>query len=299
MKSRLALSDWAVFMPLIFVFLWSTGFIVARYAMPLAPPFKFLEMRYLFSLACFAAWVLWAKVAYPREPMQWVHIGVTGLLMQSGYLGGVWFGIKSGMGSGLTALIVGLQPILTAVWLSIRRHQISVREWMGLTLGLLGVIFVIYYKLEASLEVSVLGLSAELVALLSITAGTLYQKALVKSCDVRAAGAIQLLASALVTLPFAFFEVESIQWEPQFFYALAWSVIGLTLGAGSLLYLLIQKGAASGVSSLMYLVPPCTALLAWVLFDEGITLFTFVGLGLTAVGVWLVVRATPSLQQKG
>ncbi len=286
--------SWVRVMPPLFVLLWSTGFIVARYGMPLSPPFKFLELRFLFSIACLLPWIYIAKVAWPQDRAQWLHLSVAGLFIQAGYLGGVWFGVKSGIGSGLTALIVGLQPVLTAFWLSSQRHQISLSQWGGLWLGLGGVVLVLFNKLIGGIEVTMWGLIAEVIALLSITIGTLYQKSFLKACDVRTANTIQLMASALVTLPLALIESESIQWSSQFFYALTWSVFGLTIGASSLFYLLIQKGAASSVTSLMYLVPPTTALLAWLLFSEPITLTTLLGVALTAVGVSLVVRVPRS-----
>jgi len=199
-------------------------------------------------------------------------------------------GVKSGIGSGLTALIVGLQPVLTAIWLSSRKHQISIKQWCGLWLGLGGVVLVLFNKLIAGIEITTWGLTAEIIALLSITIGTLYQKTFVKPCDVRTANTVQLLASAVITLPLALMETEAIQWSEQFFYALAWSVIGLTIGASSLFYILIHKGASQAVTSLMYLVPPTTAAIAWLLFEEPITLTTLIGVALTALGVSLVVR---------
>jgi drug/metabolite transporter (DMT)-like permease len=210
--------------------------------------------------------------------------------MHAGYLGGVWSSVKAGMGAGLSSLIVGLQPVLTAVWLSSRGGQVSRRQWLGLLLGLAGLVLVVSRKIDSSQEVSVVSLACAVTALLSITVGTLYQKRHVQPCDVRTANTVQLLAAALVTLPLAALEAEAVVWHPQLMGAMAWSVLGMTLGGSSLLYLLIQRGAAATVSSLMYLVPPCTALMAWVLFDEPITLVTLAGIVLTALGVSLVVR---------
>ena len=215
----------------------------------------------------------------------------------AGYLGGVWAAVKAGMGSGLSALIVGLQPVLTAIWLSSRQstseNKVSQRQWFGLLLGLCGLLLVVWHKLtqgSAMDHVNTLNLSFAIMALLSITLGTLYQKSFVKPCDVRTANTAQLIAALIVTSPLALLETESVQWNAEFIGAMAWSVLGLTLGGSSLLYMLIQKGAAATVSSLMYLVPPCTALVAWLLFDEPITAFTLVGIALTAWGVSWVVR---------
>ena len=283
-------ATWVRLMPVVFVLIWSTGFIVARYGMPYAPPMSFLLWRYALSILCFGLWIRWAGVAWPRSREQWWHLGVTGILMHAGYLGGVWASVKAGMGAGLSALIVGLQPVLTAVWLSSRGGAVSRRQWLGLVLGLAGLVLVVWRKL-GSLEVSTWTLSCAVIALLSITTGTLYQKRHVQPCDVRTANTVQLMAAALVTLPWAMLETEPVVWHPQLMGAMAWSVLGMTLGGSSLLYLLIQRGAAASVSSLMYLVPPCTATIAWFLFDEPITALTLAGIALTAVGVSLVVRA--------
>ena len=284
-------------MPAVFVLIWSTGFIVARFGMPNSPPFSFLWFRYLFSITCFLAWIQWARVKWPQDKREWLHLSVTGVLMHAGYLGGVWAAVKAGMGSGLSALIVGLQPVLTAIWLSTHggaaHSAVSRRQWMGLLLGFCGLLLVVWRKLtqgSALDHVTAVNLSFAVMALFAITLGTLYQKSFVKPCDVRTANTVQLIAAMLVTTPLALLETEPMQWNQELMGAMAWSVLGLTLGGSSLLYLLIQKGAAASVSSLMYLVPPCTAMMAWVLFDEPITAVTLMGIALTAWGVSWVVR---------
>ncbi|PIT79531.1 EamA family transporter [Limnohabitans sp. JirII-29] len=281
---------WLRVMPVVFVGIWSTGFIVARYGMPNSPPFTFLAWRYFFSIACFLVWIRVARVQWPQGRAQWGHLAVTGVLMHAGYLGGVWAAVKVGMGSGLSALIVGLQPVLTAVWLSSRGGHVSRRQWLGLLLGFLGLALVLARKFEGGVEVSAWSLTMATMALLSITTGTLYQKRYVTPCDVRSANTVQLMAALLVTLPIALMETEQAQWNGEMVGAMAWSVVGLTLGGSSLLYMLIQRGAAASVTSLMYLVPPTTAVIAWFLFGEAITFVTIAGIALTALGVSLVVR---------
>lgn len=281
---------WVRATPLVFVVIWSTGFIVARYGLPHAPPMKFLAARYALSLACFLPWVWLARVRWPRSRAQWGHLAVTGMLMHGGYLGGVWAAVKAGMGSGLSALIVGLQPVLTAVWLSSQGGQVTRRQWAGLGLGFAGLLMVVSTKLGQGGEVTAWTLAMVVLALFSITVGTLYQKRHVEPCDVRSANSVQLGAALLVTLPLAALETEAMQWNAQLAGALAWSVLGLSVGASSLLYMLIQRGAATAVTSLFYLVPPVTALMAWVLFGEAITPVTVLGTLLTALGVGLVVR---------
>jgi len=279
-------------MPAVFIPVWSTGFIVARYGMPHAPPLAFLSVRYALSVLCFLVWIAWARPAWPRDRAQWGHLAITGILMHAGYLGGVWAAVRAGMGAGTIALLVGLQPVLTAVWLSRQgeSHRVSPRQWTGLVLGLVGLLLVVWHKLGAG-EVTSWNLALALGALLSITAGTLYQKRFVAPCDVRTANAIQLCAALAVTLPFVPFEPGAIDLHPHLVGAMAWSVVGLTLGGSSLLYLLIQRGAATQVTSLLYLVPPCTALMAWALFGEPLTAVMGCGMVLIAVAVALVVRA--------
>lgn len=281
-------------MPAVFVLIWSTGFIVARYGMPHAPPLTFLSWRYALSVLCFGIWVVLSRAAWPQGARQWGHLGVTGVLMHAAYLGGVWAAVKAGMGAGTVALLVGLQPVLTALWLSQSQSDpggptVTRRQWAGLLLGLLGLLLVVWRKLGAG-ELSMFNLSLAVLALISITIGTLYQKRFVAPCDVRTANMVQLLAALVVSLPLALLETEAISLHPHFVGALAWSVLGLTLGGSSLLYLLIQRGAATRVTSLLYLVPPTTAVMAWLLFDEALTLLMLVGMALTALGVWLVSR---------
>lgn len=281
-------------MPWVFVLIWSTGFVVARYGMPHAPPLTFLCMRYALSVLCFAVWIRLAHAGWPRDRTQWLHLAVTGVLIQAGYLGGVWAAIKHGIAAGTVSLIVGLQPVLTALWVSIGASRagapaVSAGQWTGLLLGLAGLLLVVWRKLGAG-EVNTLNLLLSIGALLAITVGALYQKRHVAACDPRSANLIQMTAALIVSLPFALLESEPVVWHPQLIGAMAWSVLVLTLGGSSLLFMLLQRGAATRVTSLFYLVPPCTALMAWVLFDELLTPTVLIGMALAALGVWLAVR---------
>jgi drug/metabolite transporter (DMT)-like permease len=293
---------WIRAMPWVFVLIWSTGFIVARFGMPHAPPMSFLAVRYALSILCFLPWIVLSGVKWPGNRRQALHLAVTGVLMHAGYLGGVWAAVKAGMGSGLSSLIVGIQPVLTAIWLtSVGGQHVSRRQWLGLVLGFAGLVLVVSRKFGAGGpgdSANWFNLSFAVLALLAITVGTLYQKRFVQPCDVRTANTVQLTAAFVVTLPLAALEAEPVRWwlaggtlNTELVGAMAWSVLGLTLGGSSLLYMLIQRGAASSVTSLMYLVPPCTALIAWMLFAEPITATTLLGTVLTAFGVSLVVRA--------
>ncbi len=282
-------------MPWAFVLIWSTGFIVARYGMPHAPPLTFLCIRYLLSLLCFGIWIGVSRAPWPKGRSQWLHLAITGVLMHAGYLGGVWAAVKAGMGAGTVALLVGLQPLLTAFWVSATRHgaqgpHVSRVQWLGLALGLVGLLLVVWRKLGVG-ELTLWNMALAALALMSITSGTLYQKRFVAPCDVRTANTVQLFAALAVSLPLALLETEAIVLHTHFIGAMVWSVLGLTLGGSSLLYLLIQRGATTRVTSLLYLVPPTTALMAWALFDEVLTLPMLAGIAFTAAGVSLVLKA--------
>jgi drug/metabolite transporter (DMT)-like permease len=278
-------------MPWVFVAIWSTGFVVARLAMPHAPPLGFLCWRYAASLLAFGAWIAIARAPWPRGRAQWGHLAVSGVLMHAGYLGGVWAAVRLGMPAGTTALIVGLQPLFTALWVSRGAGQASVSrlQWVGLLLGLAGLVCVVWPKLSLG-EVTGPNLALALLALASITTGTLYQKHHVVPADVRTGNFVQLAAALVVSLPLALLEPGTVHWHHDLIVALAWSVLVLTLGGSSLLMMLIQRGAATRVTSLLYLVPPCTALLAWWLFGERMATSGWLGMALCAVGVGLVLR---------
>ncbi len=275
--------------PALFVLIWSTGFIIARYGMPHAEPMTFLLMRFALVLAVLLpiAWV-W-KAPWPQKDEAW-RIALAGLLLQAGYLGGVWAAVREGMGAGLVALIVGLQPILTAVLVTLAKEPIHRNQWAGLLLGLTGVGLVVWTKLSL-VGLSLVSLGFAGIGLASITAGTLYQKRACPSFDLRTGGVIQYAASAALCLPLALaFETGEVNWAPELIGALIWSVLALSIGAISLLFIMIREGAATQVTSLLYLTPPTTAIMAWVLFDEPITSLTVIGTLATVTGVWLVVR---------
>ena len=283
---------WLRAMPAVFVLIWSTGFVVARLGMPHAPPMSFLAWRYALSVVAIGAWIVLVRgVSWPRGRSQWLHLAVLGTLQHAGYLGGVWAAVKMGMPAGLAALIVCLQPVLTATWLSWRSaaHRVTPRQWLGLWLGLGGLTLVLWRRMQGG-EIDAASLVLAVGALLSITVGTLYQKRFVAPVDVRSANLVQLVAALAVTLPLAMFEHDVMQWNAHLGAAMAWSVLALTLGGSSLLYLLIQRGAATEVTSLLYLVPPCTALMAWIGFGEAVTPSMLLGMTLCATAVLLVRR---------
>jgi drug/metabolite transporter (DMT)-like permease len=277
--------------PLLFVFLWSTGFVGAKYGLPYAEPLSFLLTRYGLVIALMTAIALATRAPWPERRRDWLHIGVSGLLVHAVYLGGVFVAIKHGLSAGVTALVVGMQPLLTgflASWLL--DEKVSARQWGGLGLGFVGVGLVVSGKLGDG----ALGpmLIPALVALLGITLGTLYQKRFCPKFDLRSGSVIQFLPTAVLTaLAVALFEDYRIDWNGDFLFALGWLVLVLSLGAISLLNLLIRGGSAVNVASLFYLTPPTTALVAFFVFGEKLTLTVAFGMAVAVSGVYLVARA--------
>lgn len=275
----------------IFVFLWSTGFIIARYSMPYAEPMTIIFIRFGSVVLCMLPVVLIWRAPWPSRS-QIIHIAIAGALLQAGYVGGVWAAVKEGMSAGLTALIVGLQPILTAWFAAWIAEKVTPKQWLGLVLGLLGVGLVVWAKLSLT-GMSHLSLVFIVIALLSITMGTLYQKKYCSQFDLRTGSVIQFAASALICLPLMFlFETREIVWAPELILSLIWAVLALSIGAISLLFVMIRNGEATRVTSLMYLTPPTTAIMAWLLFNEPITWTIILGIAITMSAVILVNRTT-------
>ena len=275
----------------IFVFLWSTGFIIARSSMPYAEPMTVIFIRFASVVLCMLPVVLIWRAPWPNRS-QIIHIAIAGALLQAGYVGGVWAAVKEGMSAGLTALIVGLQPILTAWFAAWIAEKVTPKQWLGLILGLLGVGLVVWAKLSLT-GMSHLSLVFIVVALLSITMGTLYQKKYCAQFDLRTGSVIQFAASAIICLPLMFlFETREIIWAPELILSLIWAVLALSIGAISLLFVMIRNGEATRVTSLMYLTPPTTAIMAWLLFNEPITWTIILGIAITMSAVILVNRTT-------
>jgi len=284
------------FAPFLFVFLWSTGFVGARFGIPYAEPLSFLLVRYLFVIGLMTALALATRAPWPADWRRCFHIGVSGVLVHALYLGGVFVAIKHGLPAGITALVVGMQPLLTAFGAgAFLGERVTARQWIGLALGLVGVFLVVSGKFGGAGDdappLAAMLLPA-VVALLAITAGTLYQKKFCASFDLRTGAVIQFVPSALLTaVAVALFEEFRIAWTPQFIFALGWLVLVLSLGAISLLNLLIRAGSAVNVASLFYLTPPTTALIAWAVFGETLSGLALAGMALAVGGVWLARKA--------
>jgi drug/metabolite transporter (DMT)-like permease len=273
--------------PALFVVLWSTGFIAAKYGLPYAPPLTFLSYRFVLVTVLMLAVAVLTKAKWPQRRSDFVHVTVSAALVHGTYLGGVFVALAGGMPAGTIAMLVGLQPLLTVflarAWLA---ERIVPRQWMGLALGLLGVWLVVRHKIDLAGDLH--GLIPAAIALVGISVGALYQKRFCGHVDLRTGAVIQFGACAVVFLPLAIaFEPAPVRWTPQFLFALGWSVLVLSAGAISLLYWLLRHGAASNVARLFYLVPSVTALFAWAIFGEDLGAVAVAGMGLIAVGVAL------------
>jgi drug/metabolite transporter (DMT)-like permease len=277
-------------LPALFVLLWSTGFIAAKYGLPYAPPLKFLLVRFALVTALMTVVALATRAPWPSGRRQIAHIAVAASLVHGLYLGGVFVAISRGMPAGTSAMLVGLQPILTVflarAWLG---ERITPLQWSGLTLGLAGVYLVVRHKIALGGDST--ALVAIVLALAGISIGTLYQKKYCGRVDLRTGAVVQFAACAAIYAPMvALIEPEPIAWTASFMFALGWSVIVLSVGAISLLYWLLRHGAAAAVARLFYLVPPVTALMAFILFGERLDTLALAGMVLIAIAVALARR---------
>lgn len=276
--------------PFLFVFLWSTGFLGAKLGLPHAAPLAFLFVRYLLVIALVGLLALAWRAPWPRDGRTWLHIGVSGLLVHALYLGGVFMAIGAGLPAGVTALVVGLQPLLTATLAGrLLGETVLPRQWLGLGCGFVGIALVVSGKLGTDFGFAALW--PALAALLGITAGTLYQKRFAPRFDWRSGAVAQFLPSALVTGAVVFtLDDFRIDWTGEFVFALGWLVLVLSVGAISLLNWLIHHGSAVNVASLFFLTPISTALIAWALFGETLSGIALLGMGIAVAGVYLSRR---------
>ncbi|WNK00688.1 DMT family transporter [Thalassospiraceae bacterium LMO-JJ14] len=276
--------------PIIFVLLWSTGFIGAKLGMPHAEPFTFLGIRFTLASVVFFVLLLAMRVPWPKSPRIWMHAAIVGILIHGIYLGGVFFAVDHGTSAGISALIVGVQPVLTAILAGVfLSERLSGRAWIGLVLGFAGISLVVWR--QAGDTGGAYGLTACVASLIAITVATLYQKRFAGAIDLRVGSAIQFAAAAAVMWIFAFMgETMVVDWNAESIFAMAWLVIVLSFGAVTLLYMLIREGAASKVASLFYLVPPVVAIEGYFLFDEILNPAALAGMAVAVIGVALVTR---------
>jgi drug/metabolite transporter (DMT)-like permease len=277
--------------PLVFVALWSTGFIGSKLGLPYVEPISFLTLRFAIVVPIFLAWAWIARAPWPPRE-RWGHIAAVGFLLHGVYLGGVFVSIAWGLPAGLSALIVGAQPLLTAALAGrLMGETVSARQWLGLALGFAGVAAVLWEKLALE-GVPLVSVWPSVAGLLGITFGTLYQQRHGAGVHLATGGVIQYAAVLIALIPLMLvFETMAIDWAPELVLAMAWLVLVLSVGAVSLLMVLARRGAAAKTASLFYLVPPCTAAIAWPLFGETLGLAAIAGMAVTALGVYLVRKS--------
>ncbi|PLX94787.1 MAG: EamA family transporter [Desulfuromonas sp.] len=278
--------------PMIFVFLWSTGFIAAKYALPFIEPFFFLFIRMVLSIAVFILLCLYFR-ADRLSPRQAGHQMVTGFLVHGAYLGGVFAAIKWGMPAGITAIVVGVQPVLTAClgWRFLG-ERLRPRQWLGLGLGLAGVVTVLLStQRQEGVVLTWPAVLAAISALVGISLGTLYQKRFGGGTNLLAGSVWQYVSVALLMALMTWaFEVQEVVWDLQLILALGWLVLGISVTAILLLMYMIREGATAKVASYFYLVPPVASIEAWILFGESLSAVAIAAIAATVLGVYLVVR---------
>ena len=276
--------------PALFVFLWSTGFIGAKFGIPHAEPLTFLLLRYLCVLALMLPIAWLTRAPWPADAPTVFHLAISGVLIHGVYLGGVFVSLAHGLPAGIVSLLVGLQPLLTAFFATLLlKERVRPLQWVGLALGLAGSAIVLSGRVHPAGILA--GVPTAVLALLAITAGTLYQKRFCPHFDWRSGASVQFLAALIATLPVALLtEHLRVDWTGEFVFALAWLVLVLSFGAIAVLNHLIRAGSAVNVASLFYLVPPSTALIAWFAFGESFTLVQALGLAAAVTGVALVRR---------
>ncbi|OED39869.1 hypothetical protein AB833_13360 [Chromatiales bacterium (ex Bugula neritina AB1)] len=283
----------SVGIPLLFVFLWSTGFIGAKLGMPYAEPFTFLLVRMIIAAALLLLIAVFIRAKWPRTAMLYLHAMITGVLIHGIYLGGVFFAISKGLDAGISALIVSLQPLITLMLsVTVLSESISPQKIAGIALGLAGVIIVISSRGIGTDGLVMIGLISCVFSLFAISAGTVYQKRFCADIELLPSVCLQYIGNVLFLTPVAAaFETMEISWTPHFIIAMTWLVLALSLGAVLLLMWLLNRGSAGQVASLFYLVPPFAAVEAWLLFGETLTPVAIAGIALCGAGVALVQRA--------
>ncbi len=275
--------------PALFVVLWATGFIGARYAMPWCEPFLFLATRLFIAGAILTIIAFATKSQWPNGKIA-VHAAVSGSLIHGVYLAAVFWAIRNGLPAGMSALIVGIQPLITALIAgAVLKENITRQHWLGLGIGLIGIALVLFPKLNLSgTGVNVATLTASVVSVLGIAAGTIWQKRFVTNVDLRTSTALQYLGATFLTAALSLgFENQVFTLTGELIFAMVWLVLVLSIGAIFLLMILIRDGAMSKVASLFYLVPVVTAVMAWALFGETLNMIQIVGMLVTATGVAL------------
>ena len=278
--------------PWIFVWIWSTGFLAAKFGLPYAEPFTLLLYRFIFTLLFLLIVIRFKKSPWPKSKIAFLHLMVAGALIHGVYLGGVFQAIKWGMPAGLSAMIIGLQPLSMALMAGILlKERVSKRQWLGLIIGLLGLYLVLFERLDLTSELAFDGFPiwaviAVIASLFGISVGAVYQKRFCSDMDLISGTWIQYFSALMLcTCIVLLFETGEVSWTGPFILTLAWQVLALSVGAIFLLMTMIKQGATASVGSYFYLVAPLVAIQAWFLFEETISFISIAGVVLISFGV--------------
>ena len=282
-------------LPMLFILMWSSGYVVGKLALPFAGPFTLLVLRFGLAALVLLIVAIVTRAQWPRERAQYAHLVVVGLLVQALQFGGLYTGLKLGVSAGVSALIIGAMPLCTAFGAGAFLHErVGVRQWMGLIAGIAGVLLVALGK-GVAWHAGAAGIGAVLLALAGITLGTLYQKKYCTGLDLRTGGCIQLAVATAVALPLALgLEGWQVAWTPTLILASGWLSVVNSIGAVSLLFLMMRRGDASRVASLFYLIPGTTALMGFALLGERLGPVSIAGFAITAGAVYLCTRTAKS-----
>ncbi|MBD8530719.1 MULTISPECIES: DMT family transporter [unclassified Massilia] len=280
-------------LPLLFIAMWSSGYVVGKLAVPYAPPFTLLTLRFGLGAALLLLIALATRAPWPSSGKAFGHLVVVGLLIQALQFSGLYTALKLGVSAGESALIVGTMPVFTALGAALMLgERTGAKQWLGMAGGVLGVLLVVWHKLGAGSSAGIGAYACAAVALAGITLGTLYQKKYCAGMDLRTGGFVQLAVATLVALPLALgLEGFDVHWTPTLVFASGWLSIVNSIGATSLLFVLMRKGEASKVASLFYLIPGVTALLAFAVLGETLNALSLAGFVATGAAVWLCTRA--------
>lgn len=278
-----------LWLPLMFVVLYGSGFVGAKYGLPYCPPLTFLVLRFTISAALIAVLAMLVRAQWPGSLQEAFHIAIAGSLTVGMFSAGVFVAISVGLSPAISALIIALQPILVAVFARrVLGEHLSWQQWVGLGMGLIGVAFVVWHKIDFS-TFQIFGVGMSIIGLLGVTMGNIYQKRFCSNMSVFPGGAIQSATSAILLLPLAvIFERMEVIWHPEFIMALTYMSVGVSIGALSLLYIMIRRGDVSKVASVFYLVPVTAAIASYLLYGETFDLQVIIGVSVVAIGVYFV-----------
>ncbi len=278
--------------PWVFVWIWSTGFIAAKYGLPYAEPFTLLSYRFVITLFFLLILIVYKKSPWPETRLDFFHLLIAGVLIHGVYLGGVFQALKWGMPAGLGAMVIGLQPIGMALVAGLLlKEEVSKKQWAGLIMGLVGLYLVLFDSLDLTEQIAFDGFPiwavfAVIISLFAISIGTIYQKRFCSNMNLYSGAWVQYFsASILSILIVLFFENGEVSWSRTFILAMTWQVLGLSIGAILLLMTMIKKNALASVGSYFYLVAPLVAIQAWFLFEETIGISALAGVALISFGV--------------